>query len=303
MDAITHILTGCAIGNLLASNSFELIACVFASAAMDLDIFISRASIKYHRDFSHSIFSALILSISLAALSLLFHQAFLRIFSLALLSSLSHILLDLSTTWGIPLFYPVKKQNSLELDTAVNPVLLLASLVLLVVMAISNSNSLSLLMILLLIFYLLMRAILKQIAARKLDKNGEIALLPTFSPFIWKVIQRWSGEHDFTQKTGLIYLLQSRYEEINTRAFPYSPLETGKTVEPPLESERAAILYSSSIEAVKSFTSKFKYTNAVAKLENGMWRVIWVSSEIGLQLELLLSREGKIVKASSNWQR
>ncbi|MEM2934566.1 MAG: metal-dependent hydrolase [Halobacteria archaeon] len=303
MDAITHILTGYSIGNLLAMNSFELTSCIIASAAMDLDIFISRVSFKYHRDFSHSLLSAFILSISLAAFSLLFNQAFLKILSLALLSSLSHVLLDLSTTWGIPLLYPVKKQSSLELDIAVNPVLLLTSLLLLVVMAISNSTSLPILAILLLIFYLLMRAILKQIAARKLD-GGEIALLPTYSPFIWKVLQRWSSEHGYTQKTGLLYILQSRYEEINTRAFPYLPVEIGRiAIEPPLENERAAILYSSSMELVKSFTSKFKYKNARAKLENGMWRVIWTSSEIGLQIELLISREGELVKLSSNWQR
>ncbi|MEM2925377.1 MAG: metal-dependent hydrolase [Methanocellales archaeon] len=303
MDAITHILTGYAIGNLLAFNIYELMVCIIASAAMDLDIFIPRF-FKYHRDFTHSFLFAFILSISLAGFSLIYHQAFLRIFSLALLCSSSHVLLDFSTTWGVPLLYPVKKQCSLELDTAVNPFLLIASLVLLVVMVISNSTLLSLSIFLLLMFYLSMRAISRYIVARKLDKNGEFAFIPTYSPFTWKVLHGWSNGQRYIQKTGFVCIFQSRYIELNTRAFPYSPFEIGRVaIAPPLESERSAILYSSSIEPVKSFTSKFKYTNAIAKLENGMWRVTWVSMEIGLQIELLISREGELVKISSSWQR
>jgi membrane-bound metal-dependent hydrolase YbcI (DUF457 family) len=307
LDALTHILIGYSIGNLLAINSFELIACIATSAALDLDILISRSSIKsikYHRDFSHSLLFTLILSISLAAFSALFNQAFLRVFFLALLSSLFHVFLDFSTTWGIPLLYPVKTYSSLKLDTAVNPILLMASFLMLIVIAISNSSLLSLIAILLLIFYLSMRAILKQIAARMLSAKGEIALLPTFSPFIWKALQSWRSEGGFTLKTGFMYILQSRYEEINTRTFPYSPEEIGKAVPlPPLENERAAILFSSSIEPVKIFCSKFKYSSAKAVLEDEIWRVTWVPSEIDLRIEVLISKNGEIAKVESNWHR
>ncbi len=303
MDAITHILTGYIIGNLLAASSFEFITCVIASFAMDLDIFIS-SSIKYHRDFSHSLLFALILSISLAAFSLIFNQVFFKVFFLTLLSSLTHVLLDLSTTWGVPLFYPAKLQSSLELDTAVNPILLIASLLLLGVIAISNSTLLSLSAILLLIFYLLLRATSKQVAAKMINGSGEVAMLPTFSPFLWKAIQRWSSEHSFIQKTGFVHILQSRYEEINTCTFPYSLMEIGKiAVAPPLETERAAILYSNSIEPVKSFNSKFKYTNAKAALENEIWRVIWTSFEVGWRIEVLISKNGEIVGVESYWHR
>lgn len=302
-------------GNLLSSNSFELVTCAVASAAMDLDVLISRSSLKYHRAFTHSILFAFILSTSLASLSLVFDQPFLKIFLLALLGSHLHLFLDLSTTWPIPLFFPASRQSTLELDTAVNPLLLLSSLLWLILIAISNQALffppvLSLIVISLLALYLLARYAIKRIAASRTgDLEGEIALLPTFSPFAWKVLQRWRNESNqsFTQKNSLIHILWPSYVEINTRTFPYSPEEIGRLkASPPLETERAAILFSTSIEQIAAFISKFRYANARASLENEIWRVIWSAEETGLGIEVLLrAKTGEVngVKMRSAWER
>lgn len=280
---------------------------------MDFDVFISRSSLKHHRGFSHSILFATILSFCMAVIAIVLNQDFLKTYFLAAIASHSHLLLDFSTTWLIPVFYPSKNKTSYELDTAVNPLLLISSIFWLIVIALSNRAMFSPPLISIAVFslitlYLLLRYSMKQIASRKVrNLKGEIALLPTFSPFKWRVLKRLSSDHSFTQKDGFIQPLPSRYVEQNTRTFPYSPAEIGRIkVTPPLNSEREAILFSASIEQIAVFISKFRYTDAVAKLEDEIWRVTWSAEEAGIKIEVLLRiKNGEVagVKMISSWQR
>lgn len=280
---------------------------------MDFDVFISRSSLKHHRGFSHSILFATILSLCLAAIAPCLKQDFLKTFFLAALSSHSHLLLDFSTTWLIPVFFPLAGKSSFELDTAVNPLLICSSLFWLVLIALSNRALFSLpiisiIAILLLAFYLFFRYFMKQIAYRRVKgMDGKIALIPTFSPFKWRVLSRYSSDHSFKQKIGLIELISARYVETNTLELPYSPEDIGKIKSsPPLNSERDAILFSASIEQILVFISKFRYTNAVAKLEDGIWKVFWSAEEAGIGIEAHLRAEsGEVVKVKmiSAWRR
>ena len=136
MDTVTHALIGTAIAEVGFRNKLGrraiLAGAIFASLP-DLDIILSISSdpiamLKYHRAATHSIFLAVLAAPLLGwagwKLSKKTGTVLLWIL-LALLTLLSHDLLDLCTTWGTEILYPFSsKRYALDALPIVDPLIL-----------------------------------------------------------------------------------------------------------------------------------------------------------------------------------
>ena len=137
MDTVTHALIGTAIAEAGFHNSLGRKA-IFAGAIFaslpDTDIFMSLtgdplAMLKYHRAATHSILLACVAAPILGWLSWKLTKKTGTILNwslLALLGILSHDLLDLFTTWGTEIFYPLTdRRYSLDALPIIDPLITL----------------------------------------------------------------------------------------------------------------------------------------------------------------------------------
>lgn len=126
MTPIGHSLAGYAVYSFSVAptshNRLRLaFLCIFMATAPDLDflpgIIIGRPHL-YHHTFTHSFGFALIASLIIAGIVSIRMKPFFGIFSLCLISYLSHILIDFfefsghhSYGGGMPLFWPISKEK------------------------------------------------------------------------------------------------------------------------------------------------------------------------------------------------
>ncbi len=121
MDVITHAMSGALIGA-SASRKREFLAgamtaCVFASAILDVaDVWLWPVDLelyrRYHRVFTHSIFSAPFLAaLSAFAGWLIIRSRYLYLFSLSFLCVAVHLGMDLFCDWPLRLLYPLSEAD------------------------------------------------------------------------------------------------------------------------------------------------------------------------------------------------
>ena len=118
MDTITHILLGYAISQSeLIPGAKSAQACIIlASIAPDIDlIFRARGVEKYfihHRKESHSFSGLFLLSLAIFGFGKYLNPGLgtARLYFLVWLGLLGHILLDFFTSYGVPIFFPLKKR-------------------------------------------------------------------------------------------------------------------------------------------------------------------------------------------------
>lgn len=118
MDVVTHGITGVLISRALPSGGrvSMMAAGLIGAVAPDLDV-IARlwdpmAAITVHRTATHSFLGGVLIAVVVAGLVWVFRrEAFLRLFGFAYLGLLSHIGLDLLTTFGTAILWPLSDRR------------------------------------------------------------------------------------------------------------------------------------------------------------------------------------------------
>jgi membrane-bound metal-dependent hydrolase YbcI (DUF457 family) len=132
MDDLTHVLAGGLIGRANPSARKGLtLACVLGALAPDIDNLYTLGTrelyLTEHRAFTHSYLGFLPMALLASALAWLFMRrrldraSFLALFGMSLLGVLSHLFLDLCTSWGTMLLWPDKTRFALDHLSIVDP--------------------------------------------------------------------------------------------------------------------------------------------------------------------------------------
>lgn len=123
MDNVTHGLTGAGIGLLLSQEVFGVacepslvITAVLASQLPDIDAIVGARDktkyLKHHRGFSHSFFTAPLLSIGLAFGMSFFFETSMALMALTAFISLAlHIVLDVFNAYGTKALWPLSQER------------------------------------------------------------------------------------------------------------------------------------------------------------------------------------------------
>jgi membrane-bound metal-dependent hydrolase YbcI (DUF457 family) len=120
MDPLTHYMWAYHLGNKIKLDKTHMRALTFGALLPDIDIFTFVFGLEFVRDFhgtiTHSIIGAILLSIILGMIFLVFYRKI--VFHLCLIGISMHLLLDLSMTlmprWrddGMILFYPISPEK------------------------------------------------------------------------------------------------------------------------------------------------------------------------------------------------
>lgn len=202
MDPVTHFLTGSVLANLglakVTPSATKLL--ILSSVVPDLDYAARlggmRTYLKHHRRLSHSFVGLISLS---AGLALAFHLAggspgFATLFSLSLIGTFSHVLLDLITPYGTQVLFPFRDRwYAWDLVAIVDPFMLLVLAAALLSGVLSESLSFigALAACVIIASYCLLRMVYRSRALQFLKKiPGSHELLhlgafPYFSPSRW----------------------------------------------------------------------------------------------------------------------
>jgi len=132
MDDITHALAGGLIGRSQPSARKGLVlACVFGALAPDMDCLYTLGLhdlyLTEHRGFTHSWLGLLPMTLLATALAWLFvrrrpdRASFMAMSGMALLGVLSHLFLDLCTSWGTMLLWPDRTRFAWDYLFIVDP--------------------------------------------------------------------------------------------------------------------------------------------------------------------------------------
>ena len=227
MDPLTHGLTGYVIASAFRKKdtplfSPQLLSAVTCSVVPDLD-FITRIHsieffLRYHRGLTHSILVApLIVLICCAVIKRFWPAMNMRqALALGLLGVFSHIFLDVITSYGTRVFYPL---NNLAVAwdwcTIIDPYLLLTLIVGSVLCYTSRSHSTRLACLTLIIctcFLCFKGAVHASVASRLYNamvdlKPSRVSYFPNFlAPFNWRVVSEL--DHEF--RYGSFNLLTSQ---------------------------------------------------------------------------------------------
>ncbi len=143
MDPITHGIVGLAVaavaGEPVAITNPYAIGCLLGAVVPDSDIVMQfkghYSYLKNHRGASHSIpFAFLYGGVISIVLSLLFPQvSLLRLFLFTLVGSLSHLILDITNSYGAKVFWPFSnKKITTDLLLVYDPILFMLSLAIIV---------------------------------------------------------------------------------------------------------------------------------------------------------------------------
>ncbi len=142
MDFFTHFLVAVLVGNLLIKElNFQYVIFIGILAIFpDLDIFIEPLKKVWHtyyilhRGASHSYFTGIFISaIAAGIFSIITGNFFFEAWLVGYLAFSLHVTLDFLTTSKVPAFFPFKrKEYRLILERAVNPFVMLPSIVLFV---------------------------------------------------------------------------------------------------------------------------------------------------------------------------
>ncbi len=133
MDPVTHVLSGLAVAHAGFRQRFGRTAVVAVTAgalAPDLDNIIGLwdqfAAIKYHRGLTHSLFGGILLALLIAWPIYRWgrHKRYRDLVGLVYLGILVHIGLDLVTSFGTRVFYPLSDARlALDLAFIIDPIL------------------------------------------------------------------------------------------------------------------------------------------------------------------------------------
>lgn len=210
MDSITQIILGVSVAHVALNNNVStkkifLLGAIVATLP-DLDIYLAKlfndplTEIEIHRGFSHSIIFFLLLSV---LITYLFKNSFKettkkQLFLTTFLILLTHSLLDVFTTWGTQLFWPLNDKIALKSIFVVD-LFYTVPLLIGVVLGLKNKKKwFTYAGLFLSSIYLFWGLIIqnkvknnfeKQFLVQNTSKNIKITVKPTFSnSFLWNVI-------------------------------------------------------------------------------------------------------------------
>lgn len=210
MDFFTHLMIGFLISSLASDSAYNnyVIFGTLLAVLPDFDIlllpFWKSHPITRHHGITHML--GLVVAASLFICAVLYIGWGIsdpKLFLLMCLTGSSHIFGDYITTWGVNPFYPLsKKYAKLNLDTAVNPYLILFFFMGVLFLALVQFKYIplsvyqsSLLLGAAYIAYFSLRISLKLYYTRKKENSGFDAL-PTFLPHEWKFVRKIEDDNE-----------------------------------------------------------------------------------------------------------
>lgn len=210
MDSFTQIVLGVSVAHVALNKSVSTRKIVLLGAVVatlpDLDIYIAKifndplTEIEIHRGFSHSILFFLLLSV---AITYLLKNAFnettkKQLFITTFLILLTHSLLDIFTTWGTQLLWPIKDKIALKSIFVVDLFYTIPLLMGVVLGLINKRKTFTYAGLILSSLYLIWGLVVQQVVKSKVEdqfyaqyssKNIKTSVKPTFSnSFLWNVI-------------------------------------------------------------------------------------------------------------------
>lgn len=226
MDLFTHALFPYLLGNYFQKRKEEITAFVIGGIAPDVDIFLLLIQYLYptfflitHRGITHSFFFGFFTGIIILYFAsrnsvkkiVQKHIDFEPVFSrrnimYAFAGILVHLILDYSTTRGVPLFYPFDATRySAELFFYTDIYITLASLIMVIFLLSKRTPNITKLLVIFLIILIGMGAL------RFAEKNntelyfhdGSIKTFPTMNPFEWYAQKEEGTKIDIYQYNGL----------------------------------------------------------------------------------------------------
>ncbi len=236
MDSLTQIVLGVSVAHValttrVATKKIALLGAIVATLP-DLDIYIAKffndplTEIELHRSFSHSVIFFVLLSILITFLvKRWFKEVSLKQLGLTtFLILLTHSVLDIFTTWGTQLFWPLPQKIALKSIFVVD---LFYTVPLLMGVALGLKNkrkSFTYAGLFLSSMYLIWGLVVQKIVKSRVEeqfytqypsKNIKIIVKPTFSnSFLWNVI---------VQDTNGFYLSDYSIFDTQKMKFQYFP--------------------------------------------------------------------------------
>lgn len=292
MDFFTHLMLGFIISTLASGsfhNSYVLFGTLMAGLP-DFDVFLyplwKRFPITRHHGITHMVMFVLIASAVVSTVAAILNGgADEKLFLLMCLTGMSHIFGDFITTWGVSPFYPLaKKYAKLNLDTAVNPYLVLFFFVEVLFLAevmagripLSDIQASALLGIIY-IAYFAVRALLKLYYTSRPDNKGFTAL-PTISPNRWKFVKRIESEIDIK-----IFIKNNRLLEY---VIPKEGLRDIKSCED--------LVSTYWHPEVQEFMQVFGYPYYKIECGDGKFGIVWRSAEMGDNMHINVEYDGSL---------
>lgn len=290
MDFFTHLMVGFIISS-LASGSFHNSYVVFGTLMAglpDFDVFLyplwKSLPITRHHGITHMIIFIVIISGLVNILLAVFAGSTdVRLFLLMCLTGVSHIFGDFITTWGVSPFYPLtKKYTKLNLDTAVNPYLILyffaGVLFLTAVMSgripLSDIQA-SALLGMTYVAYFAARSILKLYFTGRPENKGFTAL-PTFYPNRWTLVKRTETDDEIN-----IIIKNNRLQEY---AIPKEGLKEIKTCDD--------LVSTYWHPQVQEYMRVFSYPYYATDCKDGRFEITWHSAEMGDNMQINVRYDG-----------
>jgi len=233
MDLATHTLTGFLLSRTGMNKSLgrsATVALVVGAVLPDIDFLAGLngglSALKFHRDLTHSFFGGFLLALALAALIYRFSSTkrFWPLVGLGYLGILSHIFLDVITSFGTQVFSPFSRERyALDLTSLIDPYftsilvlsILLASLKRDKAPLITGIGLLGLGAYLLFVAYNHSLALERGGEAARLQGITEIrkmaALPERYGPFNWLVLVE-TGEKVFRSRLNLLDINPTPWE-------------------------------------------------------------------------------------------
>lgn len=237
MDPITHGIVGLAVaavaGEPAAINNPYAIGCLLGAIAPDGDIVMQvkghYSYLKNHRGVSHSLpFAFLFGGVITLFLSLIFPgTSAIKLFLYSLAGCLSHLILDITNSYGAQIFWPfLNKKFTADLLLVYDPVLFLLSLA--IIIPSFREMVHPIISITLFIAYILLRSIakfyIKKTIKRDMIKEGEITFIRVLPSLVgllkWHFIIKYKdkrvvGEINlFSKKLRIIDVLDNLDAEL-----------------------------------------------------------------------------------------
>ncbi|NJD77833.1 MAG: metal-dependent hydrolase [Candidatus Methanoperedens sp.] len=303
MDFFSHAVLPYLLGNLFKRRKDEVAAFVIGGIAPDLDIFIMWINFVYptfflltHRGITHSLFfgfftGVIVLYIAsrervrtrvtrLIGTEPVFTG---RNIAYAYAGVLLHLILDFTTTKGVPLFYPFEAaRQSAEVFFYTDLILTILSVAIIIILykrPAQRSKTTKLLIIFLMVFAVLGAArLVEKTGAETSVRGTDIKTYPTSGVFDWYILEKYQDKINLYKYNGVNKTSQhiATFQKLNIVSGGGNPTD--------------ALLLAGGLPQVKMFEWR-AYTTAVnASLSNGSWQLeyydplqkvmIWDSPEI-----------------------
>jgi membrane-bound metal-dependent hydrolase YbcI (DUF457 family) len=323
MDIFTHwfftYLLNFGLGT-LHYNEYAMVFGIAMGILPDVDIFWFPLGRKYpiwqHRGASHSILFIVITTIIMAAIfAPIIKVDILILILIGILSGMGHICLDVLTTIGIPVFWPItKRELHLDLERAINPYFMGISIIFIIFLfqlrAIDFNYQIYLILIniitLSIIFYYMIKLILKSyIQSKYSTQNFKILGIPTAGLFKWYLVGKKINN-------GVLKLKYCRYNLFNKNppTFRYFSCDCSTNIKPPLDDDEKAKTYTYNLKEVRSFIKRFKYPLAEVEQNSSShhWTVFWFPLELmglnrAMAIRVDINADGKYITKHAFFKR